>query len=258
MVKKIVIITGGLGEIGHATALCFGKNNYRVALCDQKTSQEADSALMNLKAQGCSDLLYTKVDVVNEEEVKGWLNTVVNHWGVPQVIILNAGIVVSGKLTSIELSTKDVKKQIDVNFWGAYHVAVLAAKKLKEHQLPGRIIFIGSWVANRPIARISPYGISKAAIRMLSRTLALELAEFNILVNEIAPGIVAGGLSKANQQKDSKLYLKHLESIPVHQLIPLEEVVQQIWQISDFNNTSITGSIILLDGGLSLTSKMTP
>lgn len=119
----------------------------------------------------------------------------------PQIIVPNAGIVVAGLLTGDILSTEEVEQQLQVNFWGSYYLAVQAAKKLKAQKLPGRITFIGSWAAERPNARISAYCISKASVRMLCKTLALELAEHDILVNEIAPGIVSGGLSKRNQQK---------------------------------------------------------
>lgn len=253
----IVLITGGLGDIGQATALHFGNNGYRVALCDQLDEEKANQAIRQLSENGCSELFYQKVDVTDERAVQQWYNAIEKRWGIPQVIIPNAGIVVAGRITGEEISTSDVRNQMEVNFWGAYHVAVIGSKLLKKKGLPGRIVFIGSWVAERPIPRISAYGISKASLRMLSKSLAMELAEDNILVNEIAPGIVAGGLSKSNQKKDSDLLQKHMESIPVHKLIPLNEVVKEIWRLSDFELTSITGSVVLLDGGLSLTSKMT-
>lgn len=255
--KKIVVITGGLGDIGQATAVHFGKNDYRVAICDQLKEEEAYPAIQQLSEKGCSELLYHTVDVTNEEAVKQWYEIIENRWGIPQVIIPNAGIVVDGCLSDEKIPTADVRRQMEVNFWGAYHVAVLGSKILKKKELPGRIVFIGSWVAERPIPRISAYGISKASLRMLSKTLAMELAKDDILVNEVAPGIVDGGLSKSNQKKNSALLQKHLNAIPVHKLIPVEEVVREIWRLSDFDLTSITGSIVVLDGGLSLTSKMT-
>lgn len=255
--KKIVLITGGLGEIGQATAMYFGTNGYRVALCDQFGKNKANSAIQQLSEKGCTEVFYQQVDVTDEIAVQQWYSAIENRWGTPQVIIPNAGIVIAGRITSEEISTSDVRNQMEVNFWGAYHVAVIGSKLLKKKGLPGRIVFIGSWVAERPIPRISAYGISKASVRMLSKSLAMELAEDDILVNEIAPGIVAGGLSKLNQKKDPELLQKHLESIPVHKLIPLTEVVREIWRLSDFELTSVTGSVVLLDGGLSLTSKMT-
>ena len=93
---------------------------------------------------------------------------------------------------------------------------------------------------------------------MLCKTLALELAQHNILVNEVAPGIVEGGLSKKNQEKNPALLQTHLASVPLHTLIQVEEVARHVLYLSDFSTMNITGTTLLVDGGLSLTSKMTP
>jgi NAD(P)-dependent dehydrogenase (short-subunit alcohol dehydrogenase family) len=256
MKNKIALISGGLGDIGQAIAILLGKQGVRVALSDLVDEKEAGQHLEQLRAAGCTELLYSKADVSSEEEVAIWLDQVEATWSTPQVVIANAGIVVAGKLT--ELDVKEVKKQMDVNFWGSYHTAVQAAERMKKAGLPGRIVFIGSWAAERPNARISSYCISKAAVRMLCKTLALELATDKIMVNEIAPGIVEGGLSKKNQQKDPALLQTHLDSIPLHTLVSVEEVATHVGMLCSFSNMNITGTTILVDGGLSLTSKMTP
>jgi glucose 1-dehydrogenase len=256
--NKIVLISGGLGDIGKAIAIAFGRQDIKVAISDLFEETSIASILDDMRQQGCGELIYNQVDVTSEKEVSQWLDAVTLKWGVPQIIIPNAGIVVAGSLTSDTLTTEQVQQQLNVNFWGSYHLAVQAAKNLKEKNLPGRITFIGSWAAERPNARISAYCISKASVRMLCKTLALELAEHNILVNEIAPGIVSGGLSKKNQQNDPALLQTHLNSIPMHSLVQVEEIARHVLYLSDFSGINITGTTILVDGGLSLTSKMTP
>ncbi|TZF85627.1 SDR family oxidoreductase (plasmid) [Pedobacter sp. BS3] len=192
--QKTVLISGGLGDIGRAIAIAFGREGFRVAVGDMPEEPEAGQLLEEMRSKGCKELFYYKADVTSEQETAGWLEAVAQKWGLPQVIVPNAGIVVSGSLTDDAMTTGQARRQLEVNFWGSYNLAVQAAKKLKAHNLPGRIIFMGSWAAERPTARISSYYcISKAAVRMLCKTLALELAAHNILVNEVAPGIVAGG-----------------------------------------------------------------
>lgn len=256
--NKIAIISGGLGDIGGAIAKIFGKHGIRVAISDLLAEEEAEMQLQEMRNSGCANLFYQKVDVTSEGQVNNWFDAVEKKWGTPQIIIPNAGIVVSGELTSKDFPSKQARLQLEVNFWGSYHVAVQGAKKLKEKGLSGRITFIGSWVAERPNTRISSYCISKAAVRMLCKTMALELSAENILVNEIAPGIVSGGLSKKNQQGNAGLQKTHLNSIPVHLLITVEEIAQQVLWMSDFENKNMTGLTVTIDGGLSLTSKMTP
>ena len=257
MNNKIAVISGGLGDIGYEIALTFGKQGIKVAISDLAGEEQAEARLEKLRSNGCSDLFYQKVDVSSETEVLAWLNAVEKKWGIPQIIIPNAGTVVSGALTGEEIKTDDVRNQIDVNFWGSYYMAVHGAKKMKENALPGRIVFIGSWAAERPNARISSYCISKAAVRMLCKSLALELASDDILVNEIAPGIVEGGLSKKNQQKNPELLKIHLNSIPANKLVPVEEVAHHVLNMADFSFNNVTGTTLVVDGGISLTSKMT-
>jgi glucose 1-dehydrogenase len=256
MTNTIALISGGLGDIGQAIAIHLGKHGMRVALSDLADEAEAGAQLEQLHAAGVKELQYKRVDVSSVQDVTNWLDQVEAAWGTPQVVIPNAGIVVAGRLTELEVS--EVQKQWDVNFQGSYHMAVQAAQRMKKAGLPGRIVFIGSWAAERPNARISAYCISKAAVRMLCKTLALELAADQILVNEVAPGIVEGGLSKKNQQKDPALLQTHLNSIPMHTLVSVEEVAAHVGMLCSFNGMSITGTTLLVDGGLSLTSKMTP
>lgn len=254
--NRIALISGGLGDIGSAIAVLFLQQGMQVAISDLLDEKEAMQQVKEMNKAG-EDLWYKQVDITSEKEVVEWIDAVEKKWGVPQVIVPNAGIVVAGSLTGNEFTSELARKQIEVNFWGTYHLAVLSAKKIKSKGVPGRITMIGSWAAERPHARISSYCISKAAVRMLCKTLALELANDDILVNEIAPGIVKGGLSKKNQDKDPQLLQTHLNSIPTHKLITVEEVAKHVLHLSAFENMSITGSRILIDGGLSLTSKMT-
>jgi NAD(P)-dependent dehydrogenase (short-subunit alcohol dehydrogenase family) len=256
--EKIAVISGGLGDIGKAIAIAFGQQGIKVAISDLPEEKNVESQLNDMRKQGCRELMYNQVNVTSEKEVTDWLEAVTLKWGTAQIIVPNAGIVVAGSLTSDALMTEDVEKQINVNFWGSYHLAVLGAKKIKAQNLPGRIVFIGSWAAERANARISAYCISKASVRMLCKTLALELAEHNILVNEIAPGIVNGGLSKKNQERDKALLQTHLNSIPMHSLVEVEEIARHVVYLSAFSGLNITGTTLLVDGGLSLTSKMTP
>ncbi|MEJ7693556.1 SDR family oxidoreductase [Daejeonella sp.] len=255
--NKIVVISGGLGDIGSAIALAFGKKGAKVAISDLFGFDDAKHRVEELRSKGCTDLSYHKVDVVSESEITAWIDAVEKEWGLPQIIVPNAGIVIAGSLTGDDLSTDDVKKQLDVNFWGSYHLAVQASKRIRAKGLPGRITFIGSWAAERPNARISAYCISKASIRMLCKTMALELAAYDILVNEIAPGIVEGGLSKKNQQKDPELLKLHLKSTPTRKLVSVDEIAAHVLRLSDFEYNNLTGTTLTVDGGLSLTSKMT-
>ena len=255
--KKVALVSGGLGDIGQAITRLLAQQGLRVAISDLAPEEEAMDRLSDLR-KGGGEISYCQVDITSESAVAEWIDRVEEEWGTPQVVVPNAGIVVAGSLTDDAFTADKIRSQMEVNFWGTYYLAVAAAKKLKAKGLPGRITLIGSWAAERANARISAYCISKAAVRMLCKTLALELANDDILVNEIAPGIVRGGLSKKNQEKDPQLLQTHLRSIPTHKLVSVEEIAKHVWHLSSFEEFSVTGTTVVVDGGLSLTSKMTP
>ncbi|HET7896737.1 MAG TPA: SDR family oxidoreductase, partial [Flavisolibacter sp.] len=164
--KKVVLVSGGLGDIGRAIAMQFALEGMRVAISDLPSEEEANGRLEEMR-QGGGEISYTRVDSTSELEVTNWIDRVEEEWGTPQVVVPNAGIVVAGSLTSDDFTSAQIRTQMDVNFWGSYHLAVIAAKRMKAKGLPGRITLIGSWAAERPNARISSYCISKAAVRML-------------------------------------------------------------------------------------------
>ena len=124
--NKIVLISGGLGDIGKAIAIAFGRQGIKVAISDLFEATSIASILDDMRRQGCGELIYNQVDVTSEKEVSQWLDAVTLKWGVPQIIIPNAGIVVAGSLTGDTLTTEQVEKQLNVNFWGSYHLAVQA------------------------------------------------------------------------------------------------------------------------------------
>ena len=99
---------------------------------------------------------------------------------------------------------------------------------------------------------MAAYSVSKAALSMLCKCFALELAPKNILVNEIAPGYVDAGLSGRNWRKMTEQRERAKERVPIRQLIEAQEVAEQIVYLCDPGNRHMTGSTFLMDGGLSL------
>src|SRR5690606_41685339 len=96
------------------------------------------------------------------------------------------------------------------------------------------------------------YSVSKAAVRMLCKCFALELAPFGITVNELAPGYVQAGLSAKVWNDNPERKQEAIDKVPLKSLITVEEIAQQVLFLSDSQNKHITGTTFLMDGGLSL------
>lgn len=122
----------------------------------------------------------------------------------------------------------------------------------------GRIVLVGSWAAHAPHPHIGNYSVTKAGLRMLGRTLALDHAADGILVNEVSPGIVDAGLSRDLFQADTALAARTRAAIPTKGLIRPEDVARDVAFLVSPDNQSMTGAVLVTDGGLSLASTMNP
>ena len=249
--NEIVIISGGLGDIGRAMALEFAKYGANIALCDMHSPADAKEFIEELKQYEVqSD--YSQVDVVDAEAVKNWVQKVENDLGIPSIIIANAATVTFTSFN--EISPAQWSRELRVNLDGAFHLTQSATARLLHHGRPGRVVFIGSWAAHSVHTHIPAYCVSKAGLRMLCKCMALELAPHNILVNEIAPGFVDAGLSGKSFEKNPDTRKEALEKVPVKKLISAAEVAQQVVILCHPLNKHMTGSTVLMDGGLSLLS----
>jgi len=247
--NETVIISGGLGDIGRATALEFAKCGANIALCDVRPTSDAKGFLEMLKQHKVKSY-YSRVDVADANAVRNWVMRVEDKLGVPGIIIANAATATFSGVHDI--TPKQWSQELRVNLDGAFYLTQNATARLLHWGRPGRVVFIGSWAAHAVHTKIPAYCVSKAGIRMLCKCMALELAPHQILVNEIAPGFVDAGLSGKNFKNNPGAREKAEQKVPIHKLITAEEVAQQVIILCHPKNRHITGSTVLMDGGLSL------
>jgi len=168
----------------------------------------------------------------------------------PRIAVINAAIVRPGP--ALELSLEDWRAQIEVNLTGAFILAQSAARSMVAGGQGGCIVFVGSWAAEVPDPKIPAYAAAKAGQRMLMRTLAKDLAPHGIRVNEVAPGYVDAGLSAQLFAADPALRDQCRQRVPLGHLITAEEVAVEVVALCDSARRHQTGSVVLMDGGLSL------
>jgi NAD(P)-dependent dehydrogenase (short-subunit alcohol dehydrogenase family) len=115
---------------------------------------------------------------------------------------------------------------------------------------------IGSWAAARPHPHVPAYSVAKAGLRMLTRCLAAELAPHQILVNEVAIGVVDAGVSRTTFAEQPQLRARSEAQVPLGHLVEVDEIVAEVLALCDPRRRSMTGSTILLDGGISLRTAL--
>ena len=243
--NEVALVTGVAGSIGGAIAERLETLGARVAGSD-------------LAATGATAARrrYDSVDVTDERAVDAWVDSVRTAWAPPTIAVICAGITRSGRL--VDTTTKDWRAVLDVNLDGAFYVARAVVRAMLAAGNGGRIVFIGSWAAHAPHPHIGSYSVAKAGLRSLMQCLALEHAQDGILVNEVAPGIVDAGLSRTLLSQDAALKARTLAAIPSRRLVTPDDVARDVAFLSSPLNRATTGTVLVSDGGLSLSSIMNP
>jgi NAD(P)-dependent dehydrogenase (short-subunit alcohol dehydrogenase family) len=246
---RTALVSGGLGDIGRATVLALARAGAAVGFCDLRPAADATDVLAAVTALG-GKARYGVADVSNAESVDAWVAGVERELGTPDLIVANAAVVSVAPLA--RLTPEIWRRELAVNLDGAFHVAGSAVRRLRERALPGRIVFVGSWAADHVHLQIPAYCVGKAALRMLMKCMAADLAPHGILVNEIAPGFVDAGLAAQFMNADPGSREASRQQVPVGALIEPSDVARQIVSMCSPDNRHMTGATVLMDGGLSL------
>lgn len=252
--NHVAMVSGGLGDIGRAVAVELAGRGAAVAVCDLSEAPLAAGLLERLNARARErhgrSARYDRVDVTDAAAVGSWTRTVERTLGVPTLVIVNAAsVTVAGVL---EMTPQQWRREVEVNLNGAFHVAQAGARAMLGAGARGRVVFVGSWAADVPHPHVPAYSVAKAGLRMLCRCMALELAPRGITVNEVAPGYVDAGLSAQVFKERPGAREEAARRVPTGRMITPEEVAHQVAYLCGDAGPHVTGSVLLMDGGLSL------
>lgn len=248
--NKIAFVSGGMGDIGQAICRAFAELGATIACCDLLPPTEVEPILENWQQEYKTLCHYQQVDVSDAQAVKKWTGQVCTEVGIPSFIIPNAATATLAGI--MDITAEQWVREINTNLHGAFYMAREATQKLLDHKLGGHVVFIGSWAAHAVHQNMPAYSVAKAGLRMLCKSLALELAPHQVLVNEIAPGYVLAGLSGKIWQQQPDFAQKCRDHVPTGQIMSADEVAAQVVYLCRPENKHITGSTLLMDGGLSL------
>jgi NAD(P)-dependent dehydrogenase (short-subunit alcohol dehydrogenase family) len=183
----LVVVTGAGSGIGRATALELAKDRGTTVLVtdiDELTARETVD-LVRAKS-GRADAY--RLDVSDADAWEAFAAMVVQTYGVPDVLVNNAGMVVGGSF--LDHSAEDWERQLGVNLFGVVHGCRVFGKQMVARGRGGHIVNIASAAAYTPVAMMPAYCVSKAGVKMLSECLRAELAPHRIGVTAICPGFI--------------------------------------------------------------------
>ncbi len=234
--SKVAIVTGGSRGIGEAIARTYAEAGAKVVLASRKIeglNETADS----IKATG-GEATAIAAHMGDQAAVKQLVQRTVEIYGGVDIVVNNAATNPHfGPLLTSEESMWD--KTLDVNLRGYFRL------------IGGKVINIASIAGLMPSPGMGLYGITKAAVIMMTRTLALELAPNNIQVNAIAPGFIKTKFSQALWDND-QLHDVIIGNTPAGRFADVSEITGIALYLASPASSFTTGQAIVVDGGLTL------
>ena len=238
--KKTVIITGASGDIGKAIAEKFALLGYNLALCSNLNNVEYDD---DLKEKYKLEIKKYKMNISDYGQAREVFNKIFSDFDSVDVLVANAGISEKRKLI-IDVTDEEIDDLVDVNLKGS----IACCREFVKHAMDrgGKIVLIGSFVANYGCACESVYSASKAGLVGFCKALANELGNFNFNVNIVNPGFID---TKMNNNLSSAEKEDIEDMTPLMRLGQAHDVAEAVAFLSEDSGNFITGQLLNVDGG---------
>ena len=244
---KVALITGAGSGIGEAIAIRFAAEGAQVVINYHPGGKHSGKSVEAEIEKAGGQALALAANVDQRQEVERMFQELLARFGRLDVAVNNAGIEI--KKPFIEVPDEEWHRVLGVNLYGSFVVSQLAARQMVKQGPGGKIIFISSVHEDIPFPGYTSYCASKGAIRMMMRNLAMELAEFKINVNNIAPGAIATPINEP-VLKDPHARQYALEEIPWGRFGKPEEIASVAAFLASAEADYVTGSTYYIDGGL--------
>jgi NAD(P)-dependent dehydrogenase (short-subunit alcohol dehydrogenase family) len=240
---KVAIVTGGGRGIGRAIALGLANSGASVAVAS-RSQKEVDAVAEEIKKSG-GKALAVVTDLTVNEQLENLVHAALKEFGKIDILVNNAAR--SFLRSLMDLREDGWDKVFNTNVRAVWLLSRLVARKMME-QKSGRIINITTVGAEKAELGMAAYGCSKAALKMLTRCMAREWAQFGIQVNAVGPGLTKTDFSKPIWSNPE--VAKHVSAaIPMGRLAEPEEIVGSVLFLASDAARFITGHSIYVDGG---------
>jgi len=242
---KVALITGSTRGIGKEFAIGFAKEGADI-IVNGRNLEKAKAVANEIENLGVRSIAIHG-DVSSSQDVARMVEEAINQFGRIDILVNNAGI------NPFILEAEKIKEEgwdqvLDVNLKGVFLCCQAVGKKMIQ-QGGGKIINISSTAGILGEQGFLPYSVSKAGVTVLTRVLAYEWSRYNILINAIAPGFVAGGMNAPILNKEI-LVSGLTQKVPIKRLGKPEEIVSLALFLASEESSYINGTTIVADGGM--------
>jgi|SRR5665648_15636 len=239
--SKVALITGSGRGLGRAIAIKLAMEGANVVINDVN-SKDAEETAAKIEALG-REVLISNASVSDRGQVEKLFEEIKDKFGRLDILVNNAGITKDNLL--LKMTGEQWQQVMDVNLTGVFNCTQLAAMLMKEQNY-GKIVNLSSIAGQMGNVGQVNYSTTKAGVMGMTKTLAKELARFNVNVNAIAPGIIKTPMTDAIPEKVMEIMVKQ---IPLGRIGQAEDIANLVKFLVSEESQYITGQIIACNGG---------
>lgn len=254
--RPVALVTGGSRGIGLAISQKLINNGYDVAFNGVRPEDDegVQETLQKLNS-GSTEVIYCQGDISQREDRESIIHKIRSQFGRLNVLVNNAGVAPNERQDPLIATEKSYDRVMNINLKGPYFLTQAAARwmveqKEKDDSFQGTIVTVGSISATVVSPKRGEYCISKAGLAMHNKIWAVRLAEYDIPVYEVRPGIIQTDMTSAVQDKYDKLIAEGL-TVQKRWGQP-EDVGKAVLSLVQGDFPYSTGEVMMVDGGLTL------
>jgi len=244
---KVAIVTGAASGIGQSIACTYGANGAAVVVDYVGDGQQGAQATVDMIEEAGGKAVAIQADVARPDDVRSLVAQTVQTYGKLDIMVNNAGI--EKDMPFLETPFELWQKIVAVDLGGVFLCSQEAARQMVKQGEGGRIINVSSVHEELPKPGGVPYCAAKGGMKMMMRTMCVELAPHKITVNNIGPGAIDTPLD-APLKANPALFNELLDIIPLHRMGEPEEVAELAVYLGSDASAYVTGSTFFIDGGM--------
>lgn len=246
--SSCVVVSGAGGEIGKAIALRLAQDGRDIVLLDRDTKGLASFEPL-LKERGARSVVSFDADQTDPDALDRTVTKIGERLGAIDALVANAGFARFGGF--LETSRKVWDLHVDINLNGTFHLCQAVARNMVAGGNGGSITLISSCLALFHADQTGAYSATKAALLMLTKTMAAELGIHGIRTNSVLPGVIETAMTRPMLEVDG-CRENLLQETPIGRVGRPEDVAEAVAFLAGANAGFITGAALLVDGGQSI------
>lgn len=249
LANKVALVTGATGSIGSSITRLFAREGASLILIGRDKNR-LDTLSSEVSKNYSMDALAIKTDITDEEEVQAAINLALNKFDRIDILINNAGFT-NDPIEFHKMSDNLWNELIDTNLIGTFRVTRSILPYMMERRY-GSIVNVSSVAGMRAIDKVplAVYNSTKAGVIMFSKSIALEYAQYNIRCNVVCPGTVRSKFLEPYMEDEEARRILNSNQ-PLGRIGEPDDVANAILYLASDEASWVTGSVLVIDGGLS-------